>query len=179
MKEVVSEEDASKMTEQRKSQNLLSFEVFDQAYIEVLQQDEYTQIEYFLPSSIHMMNLITEPTRNREYYMEMQEILYPLIFNYLADDTDIEVMEHLQKNKICKDYIHSVIDIVPYSGFLPPHECQLISVRFNPQPDTVLKAKAVCYVHGGVEKAIYITGMATNMSYNLNCDFIEFGRQVS
>lgn len=148
------------------------------AYVEEYNYSERWQIQYDLAS--YGTFEISEPERNKEYYKAMHNLLLPLVtappgvVNY----KNTRSIFSLPATQQLKHYIDSVLDITPHEGFLPPHECQAISVGFFPKPDTKIKAKAICCVLGGIDREITIQGDASNMGYELDTDYIDFGRQV-
>lgn len=157
----------------------LKIEVYDRAYLEEYHYIEFWQIQYYLPPSIQTVEHILETKRNKECFEAMRDLLCPIITTSRGFATkSVHAVRSLQLSTQYKNDIASVLDLVPYEGFLAPRECQLISVSFYPKPDTTIKANAICSVLGGVSRNIFIQGRASDMGYELDSDFIDFGRQV-
>lgn len=154
-------------------------EVYDHAYVEDYRYTEYLQIQYTLPPLIQTIEDISRPERNQECFEAMQDLLCPIFMNPEERiDTSMWTIHKVQPVMKAKNAIESVLDITPYEGFLGPRECQLISVSFYPKPNTKVKAKAICSVLGGATRYVFMQGTASDMSYELDTDFIDFGRQV-
>lgn len=157
---------------------ILKTEVYDRAYTEEYNYKEYLQIQYYIPWTQNLK--ISEPTRNRERFKAMRNFLLPIISTSRETTTprSIHTISSLQTIQKLKHHIDSVLDIAPHEGFLAPRECQLISISFHPHPDTTVKANAICSVLGGVKRTVSIQGEASDLSYQLDTDYVEFGRQV-
>lgn len=168
-----------KTPEPIKGMETLKIEVYDRVYVEEYQHREFLQIQYYLPPSLHNVEDISEPERNRLYFNAMRNLLCPIVTNSRGFATrNVHTVRNLQISSQLKNQIDTVLDLVPYEGFLAPRECQLISVSFYPKPDTAVRANAICSVLGGVTRKIFIQGKASDMAYELDSDFIDFGRQV-
>lgn len=122
--------------------------------------------------------IITRVERVPEYEKELQIILYQLVKCYEDDHSETEALKCLPD--LCNQCRHccELFDLVPTYGFLGPYEAQMISMEFSPYPNTVVIATAHCHPSGGKTKTLQVRGGSSNISFSLESDVIEFGRQV-
>lgn len=139
---------------------------------------EYIQIEDIIPPPMSMSEAISEPPENREMFERIRSILHPTVDLYEDEDNDIEAIQSLPTTKTIRGAIDGVFNITPCHGFLPPFECQLVCLAFHPRPYTFSSAQAACHVYGGASEKLSLRGMAADVNYMFDTEFVEFGRQV-
>lgn len=154
-------------------------ETYEHAAIVEQLDHEYSQTIYTIPSTICLSDVISEPEINKQYFDAMQQMLHPIVSCYDDDDEDIEIIRTLPKTKIERCPIDDILNLSPFVGTLDPFECQIISIAFQPRPDTSVKVDAVCHVYGGATEVISIEGVTADVGYELSTDYVEFGRQVT
>lgn len=158
-------------------QHRREIQVYIRAYVEEYSYKDYTQIHHHLPSIDNIE--ISETVENKEHFKLMRDLLLPLVTTLPLNPSNVCTISSLSSTQKRKNYISSILDIAPHEGFLLPNECQLISINLCPKPNTKIKANAICHVLGGVNKEIYIEGDASAMGYELDTDYVDFGRIVS
>lgn len=65
------------------------------------------------------------------------------------------------------------------SGILGPNEYTIITIGFNPYPETEISAAAICKVEGGEEEILKVTGKSSKLRYEIDKLCVNFGNQVS
>lgn len=175
---VTQEEKSVQVDKQFTREQIRKVELYERAYVVEYNYLESWQIQYALSSWQNVE--ISEPPENKERFKEMHHLLLPLLTTPpgVINRRNMRSIFSLPSIHQHKNYIGSVLDIVPHRGFLPPHKCQLISIAFFPKPNTIIQANAVSCVLGGVDRKICIQGDASNMGYELDTDYVDFGRQV-
>lgn len=146
--------------------------------IEKYETVEYFQIEDIIPPPMSVSEAISVPPENREKFERIRSILHPIVGLYEEEDNDIDAIQSLPLTKTIRGAIDKVFNITPFQGFLPPFECQLVCVAFHPKPNTFASAQAACHVYGGASETLSIKGMAADVNYMFDTDFVDFGRQV-
>lgn len=66
-----------------------------------------------------------------------------------------------------------------FTGILGPNEYTIITIGFNPDPETEISAAAICKVEGGEEEILEVTGKSSKLRYELDKLCVNFENQVS
>lgn len=119
----------------------------------------------------------TSTQLERYYAQKMSNLLYPLVSDFDEIDQDIDIYDVIPTLS-CRDEEQKSLDLSPIFGTLLPFECQTISVLFVPKIGRFVDASCNCFVDGGEQRMLHISGSCVQISYDIDVNVIELGLAV-